>query len=569
MTGVRRGALAAALLGVLATAGCVTLPDGGDVRDQPGDVLPSATGIRYTPPGPARGASPHAIVTGFLDAMGASPVQTSTAREFLTRSAAEAWQPQRRTVVYDAVKPSTSGSSGDLVLTGAAWLDEAGRWRGELPAAEAHVHLRLQRERGEWRIGGVPDALLARRTWFSGAYAQFQVHFLAPDYRSLVPEPVFAPRGEPLATSLVRALLMGPPDPDAPWLANRLGGLHLAEGAVTVKEGTARVGLSGVATLPTPAARTQLAAQLAWTLRQVPGVRTFQVRIGDTPLTLEGGLTDIPVGQGASLDPADAEASTALFGLRGGRPVRVEGHDVQALDGAHAPAYALREVSVDLDATRRAEVSADGRQVRVAALDGAGPATVVTGEDFAHPAWDRAGHTWLLDRRTSGAGVTVLSSGRQLVVRVPGVSGARVTDLLVSRDGTRLFAAVRDDGRDEVLESRLWWNGDDVSASPARRVATVSGLQDLGWDGPTRVVALTTAHGLSQVTWMTLDGAPGDLGDIPAAAAVFDPVTSLVTSATPGQPLWAVGAKGALVAVGAASSADEPPHGITHLTAVG
>jgi hypothetical protein len=567
VTVLRRVAVAAAFAGLLATAGCVTLPDGGEVRDQPGDVLTRDAGIRYTPPGPAPGADQRAIVTGFLDAMGASPVQTSTARDFLTRSAAQGWMPQRRTLVYDGVAAPSTGAPGELTLTGADWLDEHGRWRGRLPAGEEQVHLRLERERGEWRIAELPDALLARRSWFSSQYAQYQLHFLDPTYRVLVPEPVFAPRGDQLATSLVRALLAGPPDPDAPWLATRLEGLRLADGAVTVDGGTAQVDLTGSATLPTPASRSELAAQLAWTLRQVPGVRSFEVRLRDTPLTHEGGLPDIPVGQGSLLDPAVLGASTALFGVRDGAPVRVDGGDVEPL-GEEAPAQQVRAVSVDLMATQRAEVSADGAHVRLLALDGSGPVTVAQGVDFARPAWDRAGHAWLLDRRTTGAVVSVLSPAGQQVVQVPGVSGHRATHLLVSRDGTRLVVALRSAGHDLVVESRLRWHDDVLEVTPARLIGTFAGLRDLGWDGPTRVVALTSAHDLSEVTWLSLDGAPDGLRATPTSFPVFDDVRSLVSSGAADRPVWAETAKGAFVRVGSASG-DHPARGVAELTAVG
>ena len=567
MSALRLRPLLAAVC-VLATGGCVTLPEGGEVRDQPGAVLSEGAGIRYTPPGPFPGAGQEAIVTGFLDAMGASPVQTSTAREFLTKAAAERWLPQRRTVVYDGVTALTPGAPGHLLLTGAAWLDASGRWRGAVPSGEERVRLRLEREEGEWRIAEVPDALLARRSWFGGEYGQFQVHFLDPTYDVLVPEPVFAPRGDQLATSLVRSLLAGPPDPDATWLATRLEGLQLADGAVTVKDGTARVDLVGETRLPTPASRTELAAQLAWTLRQVPGVTTFQVRLGDTPLTLEGGLTDIPVEQGSSLDPSVTGAGTSLFGVREGRPVRVTGGDLEPLDGPDVAAYAVREVSVDLSESRRAEVSADGHQVRFSDLDGAGAVTIARGEDFAHPAWDRAGRAWLLDRRTSGAVVSVVTGGRLRVARVPGVSGELVHDLLISRDGTRLVAAVGKRGSDEVVVSRIRWTDEGVAVSPAWRIGRLSDVRDLGWDGPTRVVVLTLRHDMSRVTWLPLDGAPDDLADTPPADPVFDSAVRLVSSGAADQPVWGATAAGGLVRVGTAPG--EPPHvGVAQLTTVG
>lgn len=567
MTGVRRGAQALLLTAVLTTTGCVTLPDGGGVRDQPGDLLPTEEGIRYLPASPTPGASPEAIVAGFLDAMLASPVQTSSARDFLTREAAKRWAPQQRVLVYDDVTTS-SRTPGSLRLTGAVWVDEAGRWRGALPAEERRVDLSLEQEEGEWRIGDLPDALLARRTWFSREYGQFHVHFFDQSRSILVPEPVFVPRGDQLATSLVRALLAGPPERSGAALLTRLGGLRLADGAVTVSSGTARVDLTGPAHLPTPEARTQLAAQLAWTLRQISDVRTLQVRIDETPLTLEGGLTEIPVDHGLVHAPAVATAEDDLYGLMDGRPARVASGGGVPIAGPWAAAYRLRELSVDLTATAIAGVRADGREVRIAPLEAPGDPTHVRGEDFAHPAWDHAGRLWLLDRRADGAGVTVVADGRLHVVAVPGISGRGVTDLLVSRDGTRLVAAVDEPGRDAVVVSRLRWDGHEPHASPARRVARITRLRDLAWHGPTEVLALGADGRFARAHWLSLDGAPEDLRAVPPSDTVFDDVRGVVSSAAEETPAWALTDDGDLIPIGS-TRAQRAVRGVTHLTWVG
>ena len=66
-------------------------------------------------------------------------------------------------------------------------------------------------EDGEWRIAEAPDALIVPETWFDdSASAQVSLYFFDPTARILVPEPVFVPRGEQLAISLIQALLPGP-----------------------------------------------------------------------------------------------------------------------------------------------------------------------------------------------------------------------------------------------------------------------------------------------------------------------------------------------------------------------
>lgn len=568
MTPVRRTALAGVLLAVLASAGCVSLPDNGAVEADHGAAPTADSGIRYVPPGPVPGASARAVVSGFLDAMLASPVQTSTAREFLTARAAEGWQPQQRVIVYGRVDAAAGAAPGDLTLADADWVDGDGRWRGALPADERRIHLGLVRDKGEWRIDALPDALLARRSWFTREYGQFAVHFLDPTRSILVPEPVFEPRGGQLATALVRSLLDGPPDPAAPWLVNRLQDLRLADGAVTVAGGVARIDFTGQAELGTPGARADLAAQLAWALRQVDGVRTFEVRINDTPLTLEGGLTEIPVGRGSQLDPADASASDGLFGLVAGHPVRLDGASAQPVEAKVWHGLRLRDIGVDLDGRRAAGVRDDGREVRIAPLDTAGSPTTVRGEDFAHPAWDAAGRTWLLDRRTSGAVVSVVVGGRPVAVPILGVSGRDVRDLLVSRDGTRLIAAVRQGGHDVVAVSRLYWSSDAVHASPATPIADARGLRDLAWSGPSLVVALTERGGVAQLRWVSLDGAPDDVREALPVDTIFDDVRRVVSSGADGEPAWAVTAKGVLIGTGPVR-ADAPQADVQALTGVG
>ena len=65
-------------------------------------------------------------------------------------------------------------------------------------------------EEGEWRIDEAPDALIVPETWFEQWFRQVSLYFFDPTATMLVPEPVYVPRGEALATTLTRGLLMGP-----------------------------------------------------------------------------------------------------------------------------------------------------------------------------------------------------------------------------------------------------------------------------------------------------------------------------------------------------------------------
>ena len=78
-----------------------------------------------------------------------------------------------------------------------------------------------------------------------------------------------------------------------------------------------------------------------------------------------------------------------------------------------------------------------------------------------------------MDRRNTGAVVYYLRRGEMQVLDVPGVSGENVKDFLVSRDGSRLVAVVRNEtGTDSIVVSRILTAGDGqvVQALPAREI---------------------------------------------------------------------------------------------------
>ena len=124
----------AVLLAALAT-GCVRLPDDGPVEvsaEQQDSVLDD--GFPYVPPPPQPGESATEIVRHFLDAMTANPIQTSVAKQFLSTSARDAWNPERRMVTYSDVTTPTGNTDVDVTLIDANTLDSRGVWGGPLPA---------------------------------------------------------------------------------------------------------------------------------------------------------------------------------------------------------------------------------------------------------------------------------------------------------------------------------------------------------------------------------------------------------------------------------------------------
>ena len=126
-----RAALAAGLAtGVLAA--CAQIPDAGSVNQVGGPESEQQEQVGFEPPGPAPGASPTQIVTGFIDAMQAIPPTTGFAEQFLTKEAATDWDPSRVVVYRGGYGTRTDGSAVYVTVKREATLSPRGVYRAVL-----------------------------------------------------------------------------------------------------------------------------------------------------------------------------------------------------------------------------------------------------------------------------------------------------------------------------------------------------------------------------------------------------------------------------------------------------
>ena len=268
--------------------------------------------------------------------MYAWPIQIDVARQFLSEEAAAAWKPDRATITVRR-RPDRRRA--------AAWrrsscqrrerLDATGAWQGELPEDEKELRLRPHVPRtGEYRISNPLDALIVQDTWFAQRFVQVSLYFFDRTGRILVPEPVFVPRGEQLASTLTTRLL----DPGENLQGISRTYLPAVDAGLSVPvsdQGVAQVNLGGGAGTPSPEDLSRMLAQLGWTLRQVPGIRALRVSIGGEEVSLPGGDGEYGVDDVAAVRPGRAGRQPAALrparrpaGLRragharpGGRPV--------------------------------------------------------------------------------------------------------------------------------------------------------------------------------------------------------------------------------------------------------
>lgn len=553
----RRAEVVAALLAVALMSGCVDLPDDGPVvtADVPGERdADRASSIDARPP--QAGDSRLEIVNGFLEAMMAWPISTSVAKEYLTDDAAEEWNPQSTIIYSELTAPREDGGTVRIGVRDAALLDESGGWESTLPPDRGRLRFQLTIEDGEFRIIDPPDALVVRSSWFQQRYRQASLYFFDPTAQVLVPEPVFVPVGRTFATSLVAALLAGPPrrlrDIVTTYLPPRLTvGL-----SVPVLDGVASVDLGGDAPQIRSDQALRMLAQLAATLRQEPSIDALRVTIGGEEVDLPGS-TLYDVGSADAFDPSDTASTGVLYGLRRGRLVVGDLGDMRPVDGPFGwEPHDLATLAVAPRGDTVAAVTGDLRRVVEGPLratrgdPGAELRVLATGEEFARPTWDASGRLWLLERTTRGARVMVVQGTRVREIPVDGITGEDARRILVSRDGTRLVGlvggprgdrlvaarvALANSGRvDEVVESTVIWSVHGQRAL------------DVAWTGVAEVAVLTPARPreLFGIETVSADGAT--VGVDTLATMVPGQVVGLASEPYADTPVYAV-ARDALI----------------------
>ena len=531
MSRSRRSAFAVVLSLLTAglLAGCVSMPSSGPVVEtQSKGGVSTDQGPYINPKPPQSGDTRADIVRGFLVAMTATPIQTNTARKFLTEDAAAAWTPEDETITYSGYPRVDEGALGvSVALTDPDRLDAQGAWQGPLPRAQQTLGFPMAFEDGQWRIDRAPDALIVPESWFSRRFQQVSLYFFDPTGAILAPQPVYVPGGKQLASTLTQALLLGPGEGLDRVVKSYLPpGLTVNLSVPISDDGVADIGLKGDAGQLSPEVTELMMAQLAWTLRQDPRITALRVSINGTPVPLPGGATSYRVDGGADYDPAGFRASPLLYGLLDGRLASGTAGTLDAVSGPLGEsALGLRSVGVSLNAGNAAGVASDGRSVVVGPVSGkdAGQARTVVGEaqDLLPPAWDFANKIWLVDRTGSGAAISWVGADRQHQLDVPGISGRQVRSFLISRDGTRLVAVVRRPAGDQILVSRIAHsrNGRVLWATPARAISDAPDsdlpVRAIAWRNPTSLAILSPFTGTdapAQLRAASIDGSPAAEG---------------------------------------------------------
>ncbi|MDQ6648626.1 MAG: LpqB family beta-propeller domain-containing protein [Actinomycetota bacterium] len=527
-----RGRVVAALLVLTGLAGCAGVPSSGAVRAVrrvPVHGGLDSPDIRLLPPRPAPGASPADILRGFLVASADVGDSHAIAREFLAPAARAAWNDEAGVTVYKPASLTVDEvAGGQLRATVSQQATIAADGAYSVASGTVDRSFTVAKVDGEWRLSKVPDGVLLIENDVQRAYRPVDVFFLDPTLTLLVPDRIYLPvaRRE-LPTAMVQALLRGPSGRLSPAVRTAVPDGTTLRGNVTVDGGTAVVDLSSVAQQTEPASRTALAAQIVFTLGQLPEVNGVslqvegrQLRAGSTPAVAVRSAY-------ASFDPEGAAASGSGYYVVDGRLHQVDGRTVAGPAGDGA--LPVRSPAV---APGRLQLAALSGPVTDAVLVSGplrGPLTArVSGGVLTGPSWGPGGRgVWVVRSAPRPEVLLVPDSAEPVRVAAPQLETlGPVQALQVSRDGARVAVVA---GGTLYVGLVIAPRGAAVRLADFRPVApTLRQVTDVTWQDADGVIALgatTTAPAAwrvevdgSAVAPVTTSGLPSPPTAVAAAA---------------------------------------------------
>ncbi|MCL1900644.1 MAG: hypothetical protein FWG11_09080, partial [Promicromonosporaceae bacterium] len=202
----------------LSLTSCASMPTTGAVHPG-GEEAPGPGDIGQIAFGPAAGANPEQIVSGFLLAAQAGPttaVPFAVAREYLASGAQFLWHPYSQVMVLDGspevVEAHAEGRRATVRVTGTvvASLDERGVYTEQAVPAPIEATFELTELAGQWRITALDDVLLIPAQVFAATFHATRLYFPTIDHAHWVIEQRWFP-GQTWRTNAVQELLAGPP----------------------------------------------------------------------------------------------------------------------------------------------------------------------------------------------------------------------------------------------------------------------------------------------------------------------------------------------------------------------
>jgi hypothetical protein len=494
--------------------GCVNVPTVGPIELVEGEQPECQNCVRVDVSPPQPGDDPSEIVKGYLLATSNYQPDYTTAKQFLTRAAAETWNSDV-TRIYrgnpQQVRDNVVKLDGELIGVLSKDRTYSPDYR------DLELSFGLVQENGEWRIDKPPPGLLVEVTYFQSFYRAYQLYFIGKsavgDGGALVPDTIYLPTlGNPaiVASALMKALLAGPSSWLAPAVTSAIPpDTTLSMESVTITDGIAEVRLSETLLALSEPKRTLLAAQIVYTLKQAGGVRSVLITVNGQPYQVpesdRNGLA-VPVeAVPQALEPVPFVADDQVYAAIGDQVKLVN-------DSANPPTftamngelgtgqYAIDSLAVSATGTDVAVVT-DGRTVLRRGPTGTGkmtPLNLPGVSDLLPPQITRFGEVWVVGKKGGQQRIWLFTPTSDEIVPVAAevLAEGDITAFHISPDGSRM-AMVRTVPGGSQLGLATIIRTEEVRVddyrpitSPQSEAVRVAQIADIAWSDATELMVL-------------------------------------------------------------------------------
>ncbi|WP_406688821.1 LpqB family beta-propeller domain-containing protein [Saccharopolyspora sp. ID03-671] len=444
----------ALLVLLLTVSACASIPESSEPKAVK-EVDGSNTTIPINPP--PDDIDPLALVRSFVDKAASPASNHESARKHLAPSIERNWTPPPGMLIVEnvdtipATPPQPLPEGVQLVTLRA---DRVGRLLADssfVPeTGELTVDVRVERQgNGQWRITTPPQEMVVSKTSFSSVFRPVPVYFLdhdlsgvAPDLRYVVSQPATT-----LPRRVIELLTSGPSEGMRDAMRTAIPpGVHPKTNTTEAADGALEVNLSQLGEV-SPETRRLIAAQVVYTLE---GVSSARVRIKEEGMPL---LAD-----GKDLRPTDMENYEADNLQRPDLPgLAVVSERVLVLDRQAKPIPGPAG-SGEYDVVRAGRSPHGGKfaavtrrpggvALRVGDFGGQLAELPTAGNYMSKPTWRGEEEAWTVvdGREVVRAMATAAGWVPQTVDTRALPAGRPITDLRLSRDGTRVAAVVDDE----------------------------------------------------------------------------------------------------------------------------
>jgi Lipoprotein LpqB beta-propeller domain/Sporulation and spore germination len=514
------------LASLFGAAACVNVPTSGPIEKVEGQQARSQNYVNVEVVPPAPGAKRKQIVEGFLRANNSYQPNYVVAKQFLTRSAAEKWTPEAGASIYTG----SPKDEGDTVTLNSWLVGSLSRDRTYTAEDKELRHdFGLVQEDGEWRINNPPRGLMVANFYFGSFYRPYDRYFVG-NRSTLVPDPIYLPAlANPanVASALIKGLLTGP----SKWLKPAVStaippNTSLSVDSVTITDGIAEVPLSdSVLDLPDQQ-RSLMAAQIAYTLRQVGGIKGVLIKVNQQPYRVPGSDPNslaIPVDAiPRDLEPVPFVAGDQLYAVQGKKTVQqvttnTNPPGVKALEGPLGEGkYQVDALAVSLTNTDFAAITDGGTMLLRSSIGQEDPIRLLGREqgvsELVRPQFTRYNEIWTIGRQGGRQRIWIFTADPPVTPDDPSKITKKVIDspelknvkaFKVSLDGTRI-ALVRDvefEDKSELVLARII-RSDEIVVNEWHPVDTtqtnnntpqIQKIVDVAWRDATELLVLGAA----------------------------------------------------------------------------